>query len=234
MKKSAWTRSTLTWEEIREAYGNGLIEQNISGAMPFGEATPNRVGFIGNLGFDFLDKAILIGGDIKILNEGSYDTVFTNSDSEDLQGFVEFTGGASFDVAKFGNWWAYPFILSGSFKKTSVSNYLGESECKNDISFINGGLYWKFWKRAGLMGGYQLVSSKVDKVYSMTTKQSQWAAGFEYTVTEGGVLNATIGQVTVDYSAKNLDGTGNETENDKAIKNNYKALRLDLNLTVKF
>jgi len=235
MKKSAWTRSTLTWEEIRGAYRNGLIEQNISGAMPFGEATPNRVGVVGNLGLDFLDKAILVGGDVKILQEQSWDTVFIEEFSDDSkkQSFMEFTGGASLNIAKFGDWWAYPFILSGSFKQTSVSNYLSMRGYKNDISFINGGLYWKFWKRAGLMGGYQQVSSKVDKdgsniVYKMTTTQSQWAAGFEYTVAEGGVLNATIGQVMVDYSAND------ETENNKAIKNNYKALRLDLNLTVKF
>jgi len=232
MKKSAWTRSTLTWEEIRGAHRNGLIEQNISPTMPFGEATPNRVGFIGNLGFDFLDKAILLGGDIKILNEEYYDTVFIKSYvPKSLQGFVEFTGGASFNVAKFGDWWAYPFILSGSFKQTSVSNYLGMSGYQNNVSFINGGLYWKFWKRAGFMGGYQVVNSKVDKGASspvMTTNQSQWATGFEYTVTEGGVLNATIGQVIVDYSAND------KSANAEAIKDNYKALRLDLNLTVKF
>jgi hypothetical protein len=235
MKKSAWTRSTLTWNEIRNAYDNGMIEQNVSGAMPFGEATPNRVGFIGNLGFDFIDKTILLGGDVKILQEQYYDTVFAKNYTPQvtLQRFVEFTGGASFNVAKFGDWWAYPFILSGSFKQTSVSNYLGVSGYENNVSFINGGLYWKFWKRAAFMGGYQLVSSKVDidggsSVYKLTTNQSQWATGFEYAVAEGGVLNATIGQVAVDYSAN--DNSANNT----AIKKNYKALRLDLNLSVKF
>jgi len=243
IKKSAWTRGTLTWDEILRAYKKGLIEQDISGALPFGEATPNRRGFVGGLKLDFIDKAILLGGDLKILSEPYYDTTFLGDfeDFEENKGekmkrkkFTEFAGGASFNVAKFGNWWAYPFILSGSFKKTSVSNYLGLSGYDKDISFINGGLYWKFWKRAGLMGGYQLVSSKSevsvsDEIYKMTSNQSQWAAGFEYTVAEGGVLNATIGQVIVNNSIN-----GDQKMKDDESKNNYKALRLDLNLTVKF
>ncbi|MDR0305052.1 MAG: hypothetical protein LBH98_09860 [Chitinispirillales bacterium] len=223
IKKSAWTRGTLTWEEIHDAYENGMIEENISGAMPLGDATPNRSGFVGGLKLDFVNKAILLGGDLKILSELQRDTIFLEKTKE-AQDFMEFVGGASFDVAKFGNWWAYPFILSGSFKHTSVDNYRGQSGNTNDISFINGGLYWKFWKRAAVMGGYQFISGETFNKSSkktVTTDQSQWAAGFEYTVTEGGVLNATIGQVSF------------ENSEDKG-KNNYKSLRLDLNLSVKF
>ena len=249
IKKSAWTRGTLTWQEIRDAYNNGLLEKNISETMPLGEATPNRSGIIANLKLDFLNKAILLGGDFKLLNELNRDTIYNPYTTLKKQEFMEFTGGASFDVAKFGNWWAYPFILSGSFKQTSVNNYLGIPKQTNDIMFINGGAYWKFWKRAAIMGGYQLVGSeakvtvgggyyeagsgyhKLDeetKAYKITTNQSQWAAGFEYTVAEGAVLNATIGQITVDYSASDRN-----VKKDM-VKDNYKSLRLDLNLSVKF
>jgi hypothetical protein len=228
MKKSAYTRSTLTSKELEEAITNGLIEQVISSSMPFGQATPNRTGIVANLGLDFLDKAILVGGDVKILQEMNPTTV---SGREISQEFTEFTGGLSLDVAKFGNWWAYPFILSGSFKQTMINNFAHKIDDTNDITFINGGAYWKFWKRAAIMGGYQLVGAVTNSGTNNEYKvnQSQWAGGFEYTIAEGGVLNATIGQVMVDYSAPN-----SVSANKEAIKNNSKSLRLDLNLTVKF
>jgi len=227
VKKSAWTRSTLTWSEIASEYKKGLIEQNLSGALPLGEATPNRSGILANLDLDFANKAILLGGKLNILSEIT-NINFADSILPDMQSFMEFGGGASFDIAKFGNWWAYPFILSGSYSLTSVDNYQGTLDMTNNVSFVNAGLYWKFWKRMALMGGYQIVESTAKEKFEMTTNQSQWAAGLEYTVAEGGVLNATIGQVMVDYSA--TDAAANEN----AIKGNFKSLRLDLNLTVKF
>lgn len=229
MKKSAWTRSTLTWSEIDKYYAT-LIEQNLSTALPLGEATPNRSGLIADLDLNFLNKAILVGGNLKILGEMQRDTTFL-SGTKETQSFMEFGGGASFNIAKFGDWWAYPFVLSGSFTHTYVDNYLGLSGRENNVSFVNAGAYWKFWKRLALMGGYQFIESVNNGAKSsidMTTNQSQWAAGLEYTVAEGGVLNATIGQVMVDYSANNA------TENKTVAANNFKSLRLDLNLTVKF
>jgi hypothetical protein len=239
MKKSGYTRSTLTTKELEEALDSGLIEQIIirndtskvyfsSGAMPFGQATPNRTGIVANLGLDFLDKAILLGGDVKILQEMSGEEQKDNSII--YQQFTEFTGGLSLDVAKFGNWWAYPFILSGSFKQTMIGNYEHVTDRTNDISFVNGGGYWKFWKRAALMGGYQFVSGVINSgsPTGITTNQTQWAAGFEYTIAEGGVLNATVGQVIVDCFAEN------GAVNKAVAKNNSKSLRLDLNFTVKF
>jgi len=231
MKKSGYTRSTLTSKELEE--NPELIEQTISGSMPFGLATPNRTGVVANLGLDFLDKAILVGGDVKILQEMNPKTV----DGKDIsQEFTEFTGGVSLDVAKFGNWWAYPFILSGSFKQTMVKNYDWDVRQTNDISFINGGAYWKFWKRAAVMGGIQFVSAVSNSGKratenlspETTTNQSQWAAGFEYAIAEGCVLNATIGQVSIDRSS--ID----KIRNDELAEGNSKSLRLDLNLTVKF
>ncbi|MCL1947037.1 MAG: hypothetical protein FWF51_07820 [Chitinivibrionia bacterium] len=255
MKKSAYTRSTLNSKELglddRWEEGEGadydppipdgslkpnadgtfseIVEQIVSSSMPFGLATPNRTGIVANLGLDFLDKAILVGGDVKILNEitGTYDF---DIEKTVTQQFTEFTGGLSLDVAKFGNWWAYPFILSGSFKQTMIADYAREKGNTLDISFINGGAYWKFWKRAAIMGGYQLVNgvNMKGKQSEVTQNQSQWAGGFEYAIAEGGVLNATIGQVIVDNSAKD------RTTHDGLLKGNSKSLRLDLNLTVKF
>jgi hypothetical protein len=244
MKKGAWTRSTLTWEEL--VNNPNIIERNLSGALPFGEATPNRSGIVADLDLDFVNKAILLSGIFNMLEEHQVDTTFSpHWNKKATQSFMEFGGGASLNIAKFGDWWAYPFILSGSFKHTVVDNYLDlldlnkeppvgeEIDYKNtgytnNVSFMNAGLYWKFWKSLALMGGYQFVNSVAKTTVEMTTNQSQWAAGLEYTVAEGGVLNATVGQVAVDYSAKK------KAENDEVIKNNFKSLRLDLSLRVKF
>jgi hypothetical protein len=226
MKKSAWSRSTFTFEELKA--NPDLVEQTLSGALLFGEATPNRSGLVADLDLNFLDKAILIGGKLNVLNEMTNINMLGDT-TEVKQSFMEFGGGASLDIAKFGDWWAYPFVLSGSFTNTMIGNYGGASGIDNSVSFANAGLYFKFWKRLALMGGFQVANSVLtygeDK---QTLKQSQWATGLEYTVAEGGVLNATIGQVNVDYS-HNRPSTKEEL-----IVNNFKSLRLDLNLTVKF
>ena len=231
MRKSAWTRSTLTWDEI--VNHPGLIEQNLSGALPLGEATPNRSGLVADFGLDFFNRAILLAGNARFLNDHQRDTIFINWENEEVsqkrQEFMEFGGGASVNIAKLGDWWAYPFILSGSYRQTTVDNFGGFAGQTNNISFINAGMYWKFWKRLALMGGYQVIDSEAkftDGKESIT--QSQWATGLEYTVAEGGVLNATIGQVKVEHSTSDKD------LNAEAIAGNFKSLRLNLNLTVKF
>jgi hypothetical protein len=230
MRKGAWTRSTLTSAELEEAFETELIETLISGAMHFGQATPNRTGLLANVGFDFLDRAILVSGLLNILEETS------GEQQENVivkQQFTEFGGGLSLDVAKFGHWWAHPFILSGSIKHTTVDDFFNIRGATNDISFINSGLYWQFWRRAALMGGYQFIRSEslIDPIAPLETHritQSQWAAGFEFIIAEGGVLNATVGQVNVKHHSKDIDDFLRLTQN------NSSALRFDLNLSVKF
>ena len=231
IKKSAWTRGTLTWEEI--AANPDLIEQILSSALPLGEATPNRSGLVADLNFDFLNRAILLGANVRVLSE--MQNVAFGGDSlrpagTASQEFTEFGGGASFNIARFGDWWSMPFIISGSYRATMVDNFAGAIGHTNDISFVNAGLYWQFWRTWALMGGYQLVGSTVtgQNNITMTTNQSQWAAGFEYTIAEGGILNATIGQVMVDHSSNEA------TANNNQLRGNFSSLRLDLNLTVKF
>jgi hypothetical protein len=82
------------------------------------------------------------------------------------------------------------------------------------------------------MGGYQFIKSKVisnpAENITHTKDQSQWAAGFEFVIAEGGVLNATVGQVDVKHHSNH-----GATKADLA-KGNSSALRFDLNLSVKF
>ena len=230
MKKGAWTRSTLTSTELDSALESGLIETLVSGAMHFGDATPNRTGIVSNIGFDFLDRAILVSGVFNMLQEMSG---IREGNTVIEQQFAEFGGGLSLDVAKFGHWWAHPFILSGSFKQTTVDDFLNTKGATNDISFMNTGAYWQFWRRAALMGGFQLIKSEslFDPARPRETHritQSQWAAGFEFMIAEGGVLNATVGQVDVKHYSDFID------DFEKFRKFNSNALRIDLNLSVKF
>jgi hypothetical protein len=230
MRKSAWTRSTLTSTELDMALDSLLIENLVSGAMHFGDATPNRTGLVADLGFDFLDRAVLVSGGLKMLQEMS--GLRTETGTTISQEFMEFGGGLSLDIAKFGHWWAHPFILSGSFRQTAVDDFSNIKGATNDISFMNAGAYWQFWRRAALMGGYQFIRNDVmamrDDAFTRRVDQSQWAAGFEFIIAEGGVLNATVGQVEVKHWANDPELWGN------LLNNNGKALRIDLNLSVKF
>ena len=233
MRKGAWTRSTLTSAELDSALAGKLVETLVSGALHFGEATPNRTGLVADLGFDFLDRAILLQGEFNMLQEMSGRTVGSGTEARVVsQEFMEFGGGLSLDVARLGYWWPHPFILSGSFRQTAVTNFANVSAATNDVSFANAGLYWQFWRRAAVMGGYQFIRSEsiIDPTTQIAhrTDQSQWAAGFEFTIAEGGVINATVGQVDTRYWANNDVLWRNDA------KNNASALRFDLNLSVKF
>ncbi len=89
---------------------------------------------------------------------------------------------------------------------------------------MNIGLYWKFWKRAALLGGGQFIQNKNDFDTTLTkVVETNFAGGLEYKVAEGGTLTATVGKI----SSKK---TGNET----AANANFSAMQYDLFLTVAF
>ena len=227
-QKIAWTRGIMTYDEISKTAKNGEIENYLTPVMPFGDATPNRNGFASDLGLDFLDKAILVSGKFKLFNEIVIDTVMAKNIN--LGKFMQYGGGASIDLAKLGGFWSYPIVLSGSYLHSDVDNGLTTSAgqfSEVDYDFINGGLYFKFYKKAALIGGYQMINS-TDNMNGpdRTLTQMQWAGGLEYTVAEGGKLTGTVGQIGNTYSG------GGRTVSD--VNSEFNAFQVDLFLTVSF
>lgn len=146
--------------------------------------------------------------------------------------FFEVGGGLSIDFASFGEWWPYPFILSGGYKLSNGSNdgvvqYPG-SPWEITANFINAGLYWTFWKRASLLGGFQYLKTSIDDLsdnYVWDVTELHWAAGLEYKVSDGGTLTGCFGFNDITHS--------DEADANASIMD-FRQWQTDLYLTVNF
>jgi len=236
--KISWTRGVLTADELGLLVTNSengildskkaiapsadkvVLDRSFSPIMYLGDATPNRVGVEGKLGGEFVDKAILVSTLFNMYQSFKATTLGTGKDLYKMN-FMQFGGGASLDVAKFGSWWSYPLVLSGSFVHSESK--VKTTVAADKIDLINSSLYWKFWKRAALMGGAQFIKRNgvdIDGDVTYFSNESNIAGGLEYSVTDGGTLSATVGNVKL--TDKNLD------------VNNFSTMQYDLLLTVKF
>ncbi len=262
VNKIAWTRGVLTVDELaslstgtdvdaeegtEETSKNSTfkpqLDRTFSPVMYYGDATPNRMGIRTELSGEFFNKMIVASALFNMMSTPNSMTPVDATDPDDYlptkQDFLQMGGGASVDISKIGNWWAYPFVLSGSAKYSKIDNQT-TSKLPNDqteVTFINAGLYWKFWKKTALIGGVQTITGvtkvgtlDVDMpVFSSTVKEYQWAGGLEYKVTDGGTLTGTIGKVGRSYET-NTDATS-ET---KSNWNDFSSMQFDLFLTVAF
>jgi hypothetical protein len=198
MRKIAYTNSILTQEEMRAL----ALDPALYLVMPFGAATPNRTGLTADASVDALGKAIHASLGAKFLQQASGVQAASNpSLTLPKTKFTEIGGGASIDVARLGNWWPYPCIVSGGYQFSNAKNdgIAADSTTKlaTDVGFTNAGLYWTFWKKYSLLGGFQMIGTKLlDANYD----QTHWSAGLEYKVADGGTLTASVGSVSVKNS----------------------------------
>jgi hypothetical protein len=236
MTKNAYTNGLLTQKELRERLVSDPV---LFLAMPLGPATPNRAGVKAECTGDFLQKAIRFSATLKSLQE--LRGISGLPDSSNDTGFMrwpeaaifEAGGGLSVDFARLGNWWPYPLVVSGGYTRTELSRdgipLFNVSSFSTDVDFINGGIYWTFWKRASVLGGLQVARVAVNGVYSdfeNILTQVHWAAGLEYKVSEGGALTGSFGFTDV----------SNETDDPAlaAKKTDFRQWQADLYLTVRF
>jgi hypothetical protein len=98
----------------------------------------------------------------------------------------------------------YPLELSGSMVLSSAKNdgvadtALNAPAWEIASGFVNAGLYWKFFKRAALVGGLQLINNDATiDTASCTQAQMHWAAGLEWRVSQGAEVVASYGQISV-------------------------------------
>jgi hypothetical protein len=205
--------------------------------MPYGPATPNRQGIKANGALSLLNNAIIASGRMLSYNEITGQTVQNLTDSLPLatlptSRFLEISAGVSANFAAIGNWSKNPLILSGSFTQSQMTN-AGVTKAPNSkldtkVDFINAGLYWTFWERASLLGGWQSIITNSDGLFTndvSTFTQQHWAAGIEFRVAEGGVLTGSFGKTSLSTTDSTL-GT--------SMGNKLDQWQTDLYLTVKF
>jgi hypothetical protein len=194
-RKIAYNRGIVTVDEVDSLSADSNIffalDPALQTVLPFGAATPNRVGPKGDLNVTFFDGGIDLGGSFALLSE-----VEPLVDGAEKTSFSKLGGGLCVDIAT----WAKPLNslkLSFGYSMENMKN--GDDESNN--GFLNVGLSYNFWKRFSLLGGYQQITNNmVIAALSMdeTTVQSQWAAGLEYRVSDASVVTGRFGQIAVE------------------------------------
>jgi len=201
--KTSWNPSTLTRAEL--ALLEELSDLNLQMALPSGFATSNRKGYQEVLTANWKDLV-----EVKGLF-ANYEQVSAIAGA-DAAKYSEVGGGAKIDV--FG------VELSGSYKRSEKEQQwddLGKAQYISD--FINGGLYYRFYKRFGLAFGFQQINSglstvgasvinaqtsnlKVPIVPIVKSTQKQWMAGLDYTVAKNAWLSVNYGIMNVENTYK--------------------------------
>lgn len=164
------TESTESYQiasYYKSSYTNGIFEADelalllelsdpaFQTLLPFGPATPNRMGFGGSLTLGFLENAFEITGVLRQLTE------YEGSSSYGVGGEAEFSelgGGASLDFGPLLGM-ETPLEISGSYMKTGVS----KEEVENTFDLVNGGFVYRFHPRFGILGGVQYLKQQFEK-----------------------------------------------------------------------
>ena len=249
MLKSAWTSGILDQGELASLESLNLLDTVVALVMPFGQATPNRQGVTAMLNADLLKKAIKANVSFGTLSQITVlDSVITRATAtlaDSLQvtvvnpktTYLTVGGGLSVDIHKFGIL-PYTCEIGGGYNlsKADRASVGGWDKASTTVGLLNAGLYWQFWKKAALLGGYQSAVTTVSGLIAADTAlncgyvrtQSNWAAGLQYFVTDAGSLTATFGQV-----ASKTTGDKIALVYDPA-QLGFKQNQFDLFLTVKF
>lgn len=222
--KTSYTNSVLIQDDkgnfilpYPDSINNNIMlpDPTLQMVMPYGPATPNRVGFSADGKISLINNGIELKGLMTILNEMTareYDKL------TDKTKYSEIGGGAKIDLSRMVEAIKYPLELSGSMVMSKASNGTAERSFEVNSNFTNLGLYYQFWKRMSVLGGFQLINNKLlydyleilesgteVKKMEVLQKMSQWSAGLEWKVSDGASVIGTIGKIKVDPGVEKWD-----------------------------
>ena len=210
--KTSWNPSVLTRAEL--ALVEQLSDLNLQMALPSGFATSNRQGFQEVLTVNWKNFAEAKG------LFANYEQLSANANAKTAK-YAEFGGGAKVDVLGILGFEKNPLEFSGSFKRSAkeqewkLEEWDDWSKAEFTSDFINGGLYYRFFRRFGITFGYQQINSDLNIVGAVIqkmqmenlnvpivpivkSKQSQWMAGLDYTVAKNAWLSINYGIIGVE------------------------------------
>lgn len=194
--KNSYSRAIMTQSEMAVA-ANSRLDSAVQLVMPFGPATPNRVGPQAKLEAAFLQNKIGLSAKMAMLEEVE---ALDTAQGMPLSKFAETGFGGKVEVGDFIGL-KLPLTLSGYFALSSAENDGLDSiriMRKTTTQQLHAGLYWGFLKRFALMGGYMQFNTDYERAAAkVNVTQSRIAGGLEYKIAEGAYVNATIGQVDV-------------------------------------
>jgi hypothetical protein len=175
------------------------IDPSVQLVMPFGPATPNRTGVDVHATIGLLNNLLQAKLIFTSLKEIDPDTVTLPTTS-----YSQIGGGIKIDIGGFIGW-KLPFYVSSSFVRSTGENDGVASDTANPkitltSDFYCENLYFKFWKRAALLGGIEMINNESATQYSVKQAELMYEFGLEYKVTEGSYVIGSIGQMQVNYS----------------------------------
>lgn len=208
-RKTSYLTAIVSPEEIDAAQGKGFFKNTdpaLQTVLPYGPATPNRVGPKGSVNVNILGGAVDASVDFAMLSEAKTEL------GTDKAKFTRMGGGACLDIAKFAEILNTCKVSVGYSMENMEVPFLVQ-KIKSNNSFLNAGLYYNFWQRFSLLGGYQQIVNDyttpemdlVAVILPATAEkiiQSQWALGLEYKVSETSRVVGRYGNVGV----KNISG----------------------------
>ncbi|HEX3020394.1 MAG TPA: hypothetical protein VHP36_08820 [Chitinispirillaceae bacterium] len=218
--KTSYTNSIFFQDSLRNF--QNVFDPSVQLVMPFGPATPNRLGFSSNGKVSLINNGIELKGMVTVLNQMNAEVYedFTFAKTE----FSQFGGGAKIDISKMVQAIKYPMELSGSMVMSKASNGTEGNSFEITSAMTNLGLYYQFWKRMSLLGGLQIINNKASyddfvgdqaeiRKMEVVQKMSQMSAGLEWKVSDGASVVGTIGKIKVDTDDKHLiEGSENTYE----------------------
>jgi len=210
-RKTSYTTAIVSPEELDSMVTKGasffmVSDSALQTVLPYGPATPNRVGPKGSVNAALLEGAVDATVDFAMLSE-----IKPTYGTEKIK-FQRIGAGACLDIAKWVEVLNTCKVSVGySMENASLAAALGTDKSNN--SFLNAGLYYNFWQRFSLLAGYQqivneMVAAPMDIAGILfeesTSKkiQSQMAIGLEYKVSETSKIIGRFGSVGV----KNISG----------------------------
>ena len=211
--KTSYTTAVFTRHEL--ALLDLLSDPALQSALPNGLATTNRTGVKANLVGGFgKDNAIEAQGLI-IMQEQVKSLLPTGEKAK----FTEMGAGAKVDVFKLIGFDSM-LELSGSYKYSTKEI----DKAKMNSDFVNGGLYWRYFKRFGVSAGFQMIRTNISSGMAkyeqamtsglnvtvapiMNGEQTQWMVGLDYTVAPHAWLSMNYGQISVKntYRTKGIE-----------------------------
>jgi hypothetical protein len=217
--KNSYYNGVLSQKEMATVYSDPSLQL----VLPFGAATPNRVGLTSDLCVSLLNNGIEVKGLFKTLNEQQ---ALKDTAGYEITKFSEMGGGLKIELSNIIKAMSMPCNASISFVKSTALNEGSLSELDYASTFVNTALYWKFYKRAALLGGFQSINGVRTVGDSLTgAKANHWSAGLEWSVSDGSSVIGSVGQI-LSYTA--------DKDTELKYKKDWYQMLVDVSLRVKF
>ena len=209
--KNSWGSNVYSVEQLMLL--SMMMDQSLQMSLPFGLATPNRMGV----------RTVIKGDWQQMVEAQALVSIFNQVKSEnpdiDKVSYKEFGGGVKADVFKIAGL-NLASEVSVSFKHSeSTTNMVNGTSGSVKSDFINAGVSLQFLPRLGFTAGFQMINTDYGvgspnsfvgaDVPLLKSKQMQWMAGFDYVVAENAWLAINFGMVNVsnDYNTATLNGS---------------------------